>query len=841
MKSIVRAVLATALLCSVSAFAQQPPACPSVQWTDGQTVPLPNVSTHLRYLATVDYDEDGLLDAVGVIDENMSRSLAWWKGAGDNTFGAPTILRSNFWFSNIVVADATGDGLDDVIVGSTGPNLIILPATGSGRGPVIEQFLPFSPSGIATMNRDDDPEVELAAAGGGARQFGIYDDIATTITEVAGGTTERLAMSIGSADFDDDGNFDVVVGSFWTDGHSLDVYYGRADETLEPPVALPNTFLIQVLVADVNEDGRPDLVGNTNVTNNTWPQGLISIYRNDGARNFTRSVLLMEPPGVGVNVNSMLVADVSGDGHLDLIATMGGGGTVTATALGVGDGTFRTPTFLSTAPFALALGDLDDDGAPELLGGDYAGVTSWSASCLTQVSLDSVSPVISAGQDAELDVLVSGFAADTPSPRGTITLRDGDAILDTASVGADGRVSFTISSLALGEHPLTAEFSGNAAVPLATSEIVTQKVTSATTQTTITIPDGPTTYGTPFPIDIDIHGAGYDYVTVNLDGVLIEHHYTGSPLILPLEPGTHTVSAKYFGSMYYPPSESETVYFTIDKASPSIGTSGALVVRQGSAHALTFTVDGEGALPPGGSVQLIEGTSILGTVAIVDGAASFNLTLTRGAHDVRVFYTGDARYLSLGFDLALEVLPNVPLFIEARGMTDAMHIAYVVPADTNLNSLQLLRRPAGTGGWSVVAGWDRTTGWDATVPSRGVVYEYQLTGSLNGGSPIASNIESALLFTDDALAFRSVIKRVHFTELRTAVNLMRAQAGLTPFAFDASFDSSAIVRASHVTGLQTALTQARQQLGMSTPSLKAVSAGKLIRTSEIQQMRDLAR
>ena len=79
------------------------------------------------------------------------------------------------------------------------------------------------------------------------------------------------------------------------------------------------------------------------------------------------------------------------------------------------------------------------------------------------------------------------------------------------------------------------------------------------------------------------------------------------------------------------------------------------------------------------------------------------------------------------------------------------------------------------------------------------------------------------------------------TELRTAVNLMRAQAGLTPFAFDAGFDSSAIVRASHVTGLQTALTQARQQLGMSTPSLKAVSAGKLIRTSEIQQMRDLAR
>jgi hypothetical protein len=267
---------------------------------------------------------------------------------------------------------------------------------------------------------------------------------------------------------------------------------------------------------------------------------------------------------------------------------------------------------------------------------------------------------------------------------------------------------------------------------------------------------------------------------------------------------------------------------------------GALAVRSGTAHSFTFNVTGSGAMGPGGSVQLIEGTTVLGSGALVNGSVTLNLTLTRGAHDVRAVYSGDSRYLDVTQNFTLEVLPNQPFVIEARGLTTGVHIAYLLPANTNVNSLQLFRRPAGNPTWQLVPGWSPATGMDASVPSQGVVYEYQLNASLNNGTPMTTPIDSALLFQDDLLSAGILVKRVHFSELSSAVNLYRAQAGLTAFEFDASYNEP-IVRASHLSSLRTALTQARQTLGMSVPAFTGGGVGTLIQASHVQELRELAR
>ena len=142
--------------------------------------------------------------------------------------------------------------------------------------------------------------------------------------------------------------------------------------------------------------------------------------------------------------------------------------------------------------------------------------------------------------------------------------------------------------------------------------------------------------------------------------------------------------------------------------------------------------------------------------------------------------------------------------------------------------------------WQLVPGWSSATGMDTSVPSVGDVYEYQLNASLNNGTPMTTPIDSALLFQDDLLNAGILVKRAHFSELRSAVNLYRAQAGLPAFEFDASYNES-IVRASHLGGLRTALTQARQTLGMSIPAFTGGGIGTVIQASHVQELRELAR
>ena len=72
MKRISAAVLSVFL--SFSLFAQ-PAACPSVKWTAGQTLVGFEANHHVTETAAVDYDEDGKLDVIGVVDSPNERWL----------------------------------------------------------------------------------------------------------------------------------------------------------------------------------------------------------------------------------------------------------------------------------------------------------------------------------------------------------------------------------------------------------------------------------------------------------------------------------------------------------------------------------------------------------------------------------------------------------------------------------------------------------------------------------------------------------------------------------------------------------------------------------------------
>jgi hypothetical protein len=825
----------------------QPVACPSVQWTIGQPAPQPQ-SQSIRSSVAVDYDGDGKLDLVGTRLTNSVNDLVWWKGAGDRTFGAPAILATAERLSNVVLADATGDGRDDIVAGLTWANkLLILPGTGSGFGPAIETSLTIAPQLIFAGNRDADPAAELVVSSFGS--IAAYDDIATTPVATATLQTSYFAAGVASADFDGDGYFDLAVAMYFKP--SVALYYGKADGTYEPPVQLPALSPWSLALGDLNEDGKVDLVAG-NQPQEYGVEGSVSIHLNQGARAFASSTFSLDRPrSIVAEVRSFVLADVSDDGHLDLVAGVTNNGGWTTTATGRGDGTFRTPTYQITdttsvntlEPTDLTAADFDGDGKVDLAI-NVGTVFPASRSCATQTDLLTVSPVISTGQPAALNAHVSGFDADTPVPRGTLTLRDGTTFLASAPVAADGTASFSQAGLAVGQHTLTAQFSGNAAVPAATSAAVIQTVTNARTQLTIGLPAATAVYGDAFPVQLafvnDTTGPFNDVAVVDVDGIKSERSSWLSFDPWP-EPGHHVVSARYFGSPWNPPSEAAPVSFDVSKAPSTLHVTGALAVREGSPHALTVSVQLIHSTWAEGSVQVLEGSTTVATGTLHSGLVAINHPFTRGAHDLTINYAGDDRYLAATQHVTIQVLPLLPLVIEARGLPGGVHIAYVLPVDPPVHSPQLMRRQAGTAEWVQVAGWNPSTGMDPADLPRGVAYEYQLVALLEDGSPMLSNIDSALLFDDDLLATGIAVKRAHFSELRTAVNLLRAEASLPPFEFEPGYDTSALVRAAHLTGLRTAVTEARQQLGMTTPSFTPVTAGTTIRASQIQELRELAR
>jgi hypothetical protein len=197
-------------------------------------------------------------------------------------------------------------------------------------------------------------------------------------------------FTLQTADLDGDGKLDVVgLSGRYDDAtssyqSSVTVVRGNGDGTFQAPAVLPVAAGPQGLaIGDLDGDGRPELV--LLAADGTGKVQAV-VWHNTGAPGtvaFTPAAApaLDGPNGYG---SDLALADVDGDGKLDLLATYTTYGTSATTsalavALGHGDGTFGAPDTQgvnSYGPFLRLLPGTA--GHPDLAVGSGEGaVTVW--------------------------------------------------------------------------------------------------------------------------------------------------------------------------------------------------------------------------------------------------------------------------------------------------------------------------------------------------------------------------------------------------------------------------------------------------------------------------------
>ncbi|HEY0158111.1 MAG TPA: VCBS repeat-containing protein [Thermoanaerobaculia bacterium] len=721
----------------------------------------------------------GFLDAgtrpdVVVLSGTSARSFL---GSSDGSFtpGPVTPIATDEETVTVTLADVTGDGKADLLLGST-----FYPGIGNGA------FGAARSSGLDIRVTGDLNGDGIADAVG----WDSSGSIKVAINDGTGAFTATLlpparAFPERVADFNGDGKADI----FATARNEVYVYRGRGDGTFDQPVVtwVDSMSIDAGPTADLDGDGHLDIVAGSTLL----------LGHGDGRFHDMYKIDFAGYPAVG---------DFDGNGKPDV--AMFGAGVVWITFNGLAPEPSLTTSTTLTSNLSSSRYAQEVGFASRTVGGGapVEGTVVLSAGGVPFALLGSVFRVDGAHARVSRATPVGSYAVSA-TYTGNFMYRP-----STATVQHSVQRATTALTIA----PITpVSFTGKI------------QLSTTVTRARLSYLPGP---ANPIPV---IRSGGKVLAAEWLDGRVA----VISTLAAGLNSGTHTLELELAGDDNYEPATASAAV-TIHKVDSTIEYTHPPQVPQPGPVAFDVEVRSHAPNGPStGAVRVSVNGNPATSVKLVDQHARFSLPLNAGSHIVTFAYDGDRNHHPVSRSVVVPVAApwGTPQAVSTWYDGNNLYIHWT-PLN-GATRYRLYVRTSFSGPWTTLETSLSWFHHFVDYPET-AMYAVAARNAAGTWTPVSEpKLFTSALFTDDPVLARvTAIKTEHVVQLRAAVNAVRAFAGLTPVVFAEQPVVRAAHIAELRTALSQARSAIGMPVTFTDPALTARTS--VIRAVHLQELRN---
>jgi len=326
------------------------------------------------YLATGDLNGDGKLEIISPSFQG-TKPLAWYT------------LNFNAFVSSLPKANAIDVPANEIIeivftgnVTLTDDNTIIsgsqtgrIMGTFTGGGQIVNRFSPTT-----SFKSGELITVQLIVSADGSSESYNYSfhvratpNAITPATHIQKDTISLVAkiIDVASGDLDNDGDIDLIAVSHTTDELIWYRNDGGATPIFTPQILFDGTDeeLISVVLGDSDNDGDLDIFFGAEIGN--------KLYFIENQGNGTFGTVTEINPGTALELTTVFLGDLDGDGLIDVLASSQGDDTL-GWYKNNGNNVFGSEIPISTSldgAFSIKVGDMDGDGDLDIIGAASLG------------------------------------------------------------------------------------------------------------------------------------------------------------------------------------------------------------------------------------------------------------------------------------------------------------------------------------------------------------------------------------------------------------------------------------------------------------------------------------
>jgi hypothetical protein len=225
------------------------------------TYPATTTTGAAQTIALGDFDGDGKTDIASLLVGGAGVGIL--KGRGDGTFNSPTTASVPNPSGGLLAQDFNGDGFVDLATASGGNQIAVLLNKGNGtffaptNTPVAGTAIQLNSLRTADFNGDGIPDLAAISASAQLLCFVFLGKGDGTFTNVDQKVIPASAIyNLAIADVNGDGRPDIVVASYTT----VTILENLGDGTFAPPLQFTATSVGSVVSGDFNKDGKADVL-----------------------------------------------------------------------------------------------------------------------------------------------------------------------------------------------------------------------------------------------------------------------------------------------------------------------------------------------------------------------------------------------------------------------------------------------------------------------------------------------------------------------------------------------------------------------------------------------------